>query len=281
MLKIGDFSRLTRVSIRMLRYYDEIGLLPPAAIDQSSGYRYYSAGQIETVHLIKSLREMGFGFPEIAEWLKESGNTRRLLDLLDMRKQEIAETIEQENEKLLRVGRMLEHLTKEDSTMDYTIALKSVPAYRVLSLRDIIPAYNAEGVLWEEISRFAQVNGIKMLQPCYAIYHDQGYKEQDVDVEVTLHFEGEAPESERIHVKELEAEPQMAVLFHSGPFEEMSKAYQALGVWMSGNGYGMAGAIRAIYHKGPWSEKNPADYLTEIQVPVVKGESTSIGPAAG
>ncbi|AIQ13053.1 MerR family transcriptional regulator [Paenibacillus durus] len=281
MLKIGDFSRLTRVSIRMLRYYDEIGLLPPAAIDQSSGYRYYSAGQIETVHHIKSLREMGFGFPEIGEWLKESGNTRRLLELLDTRKREIAEAIEQENEKLLRVGRMLEHLTKEDSTMDYTIALKSVPAYRVLSLRDIIPAYNAEGVLWEEISRFAEVSGIKMLQPCYAIYHDQGYKEHDVDVEVTLHIEGEAAETDRIRVKELEAEPQMAVLFHSGPFEEMSKAYHALGVWMSENGYGMAGPTRAIYHKGPWSEKNPADYLTEIQVPVAKGESSSFGPTAG
>ncbi|WP_324607998.1 GyrI-like domain-containing protein [Paenibacillus durus] len=136
---------------------------------------------------------------------------------------------------------MFEHLTKEDSTTDYTIALKSVPAYRVLSLRDIIPAYNAEGVLWEEISRFVALSGVKMLQPCYAIYHDQGYKAQDVDVEVTLHFEGEAPETDRIRVKELEAEPQMAVLFHSGPFDEMSKAYHALGVWMSENGYDMAG----------------------------------------
>ncbi|QWU13885.1 DNA-binding transcriptional regulator, MerR family [Paenibacillus sophorae] len=180
MLKIGDFSRLTRVSIRMLRYYDEIGLLPPAAIDGSTGYRYYSADQIETVHGIKSLREMGFGFPEFGEWLKESGNTRRLLELLAKQKHQIAETIEQENEKLLRVGRMLEHLTKEDSTMDYTIALKSVPAYRVLSLRNIIPAYNAEGVLWEELTRFAGANGVKALEPSYAIYHDQGYKEQDV-----------------------------------------------------------------------------------------------------
>ncbi|QWU13886.1 GyrI-like small molecule binding domain-containing protein [Paenibacillus sophorae] len=98
---------------------------------------------------------------------------------------------------------------------------------------------------------------------------------------MTLHIDGEAAETDRIRVKELEAEPQMAVLFHSGPFEEMSKAYHALGVWMSANGYGMDGPTRAIYHKGPWSEKNPADYLTEIQIPVAKGESSSFGPTAG
>ena len=59
MLKIGDFSKLARVSIRMLRHYDEIGLLHPLHTDAASGYRYYEANQLITTGRITALREMG------------------------------------------------------------------------------------------------------------------------------------------------------------------------------------------------------------------------------
>ena len=77
-------------------------------------------------------------------------------------------------------------------------------------------------------------------------------------------------ETDRIKVRELEGVHEMAIVFHEGPFEEMTSAYNALGVWMSSNQYECMGPTRAIYHKGPWCEQDPADYLTEIQVPVVK-----------
>lgn len=60
----------------------------------------------------------------------------------------------------------------------------------------------------------------------------------------------------------------MASIFHKGPFEEMTKAYHALGIWMSSNNYEWNGPSRAIYHKGPWSDKNPKDFLTEIQASI-------------
>ena len=154
--------------------------------------------------------------------------------------------------------------------MNYEIAIKSIPAYKVLSLRDIIPAYNEEGKLWGELQGFAAKNNIKGLAPNYAIYHDTGYKETDVDVEITMCIEGNVTENDRIKVRELEAVPEMAVVFHQGAFEEISAAYHALGVWMASNKYEMIGVTRAIYHKGPWCESDPANYLTEIQAPVGK-----------
>ena len=64
MLKIGDFSKLSRVSIRMLRHYDEIGLLAPGKVDAFTGYRYYGEEQLPTIYRINALKEMGFGLAE-------------------------------------------------------------------------------------------------------------------------------------------------------------------------------------------------------------------------
>ena len=79
MLKIGDFSKLSRVSIRMLRHYDEIGLLHPVQTDPISGYRYYQAGQLSIAGRITALREMGFGLAEIGQILSEPEDSARLL----------------------------------------------------------------------------------------------------------------------------------------------------------------------------------------------------------
>lgn len=78
MLKIGDFSKLSRVSIRMLRYYDEIGLLKPAVTDRFTDYRYYSESQLPTVCRITALRDMGFRLAEVGAILSEYGDPAAL-----------------------------------------------------------------------------------------------------------------------------------------------------------------------------------------------------------
>lgn len=270
MLKIGDFSKITRVSIRMLRHYDEIGLLKPQSIDKFTGYRFYSADQFSKINRIYVLKQMGFSLQEICSLIDEDVNSKQLLSLLHDRKRVISSTIEKENEKLLRVEGLIKQLNKEDIYLKYEVALKSIPAFRVLSLRDTIPAYDAEGRLWEELQRFVGKNNLKCEMPCYAIYHDPGYKENNVDVEVTMCINENTEQTDRVKIRELEAVSEMAVILHHGPFEEMTSAYHALGAWLESNGYEMNGPTRAIYHKGPWCENNPENYLTEIQAPVIK-----------
>ncbi len=272
MLKIGDFSKITRVSVRMLRHYDEIGLLKPQDVDRFTGYRFYSADQIPKVNRIYVLKEMGFSLPEICGLMDKEMNSKQVLSLLHNKKREISFAIEKENEKLLRVETLIKFFDKELNFMKYEVALKNIPAIKVLSLRGIIPTYNAEGMLWEELQKFVRENNLKCEMPCYAIYHDQGYKENDVDVEVTMCFNDSVEETERIKIRELEAVTEMAVIMHQGPFEEMTAAYHALGVWLESNGYEMNGPTRAIYHKGPWCEENPENYLTEIQAPAKKNK---------
>ncbi|ADL50240.1 MerR family transcriptional regulator [Clostridium cellulovorans] len=270
MFKIGDFSRLTRVSVRMLRHYDELGILKPEATDDFTGYRFYSIEQIPKVNRIQVLREMGFSLSEISGLMEQDLGSKQLLSLLDNRKRAISETIEKEQEKLLRVENLIKFIHREDSRMNYDITIKSIPSYKVIAVRDIIPTYEGEGKLWDELCAFAGKNNIKAIGPSYAIYYDTGYKESDVDVEVVMTISGDIAETVRVKVKELEAVDEMAVVFHKGHFHEMTSAYRALAIWLSANEYEMNGPIRAIYHKGPWSEQNPEEYLTEIQAPVVK-----------
>lgn len=270
MFKIGDFSKLTSVSIRMLRHYDEISLLKPSSIDNFTGYRFYSVDQITKVNQIQVLKQMGFSLSEIIGLMERDLDSKQLLSLLMNRKREISEVIDAESEKLLRVETLIKFIERQDSSVKYNISLKSIPGYRVLYLRDVIPAYHLEGKLWEELNSFAAVNNIKCIAPSFAIYNDVGYIDRDVDVSVTMCINEDVVETDRIKVKELDAVPEMAVIFHQGPFEEMSSAYHGLGVWMSANNYEMNGPTRAIYHKGAWCEKDPANYLTEIQAPVIK-----------
>ncbi|AIQ63980.1 transcriptional regulator [Paenibacillus stellifer] len=271
MFKIGEFSQLTRVSVRMLRHYDEIGLLQPQEVNASTGYRMYSADQIQVMNRIHLLKELGFSLSEIKGLMNNIGDSGMLLALLENRKRSVKESIEHEKNKLQRIETLIKRMEREGYALSQEISIKSIPAYRMLSLRDVIAQYNEEGKLWDELNRFVAEQRIKCVPPTYAVYHDPGYKESDVDVELMMHFQGEATESDRIKIRELEAVPEMAVAFHKGPFEEMSEAYRALGIWMSESGYRISGNTRAIYHKGPWSESDPAEYLTEIQIPVSKG----------
>ena len=88
MLKIGDFSKLSRISIRMLRHYDEIGLLTPKSIDDFIGYRYYAKEQLPIADRISSLKNMGFRLSAIGEILKNYDNPQALSDFLKVKQAE-------------------------------------------------------------------------------------------------------------------------------------------------------------------------------------------------
>lgn len=270
MFKIGDFSKLTRVTIRMLRHYDEIGLLKPKSIDKFTGYRFYSVDQIQKINRVQVLKEMGFSLTEICGFMEKDLDSKQLLSLLEKRRREISETIDNEKVKLTRVEALMRFVDKEDSDMKYEICIKNIPGCKVLSLRDIIPSHSEEGNLWEELGAYANKIKVKKIVPGYSIYHDEGYKESDVDIEVTIITNEDIAGSDRIIVRQLEDVPEMAIVFHQGLFEEMGAAYHALGVWMSSNNYESNGPTRMMHHKGPWCENDPANYLTEIQIPVAK-----------
>jgi len=269
MFKIGDFSKLTMVSIRMLRYYDEMGLIKPAEIDMFTGYRYYSAKQITTLNLIVSLRDMGFNVADIAVAINEQSD-EKLKDILKQKKDEVKNNIKTEEEKLRKINATIKNLKKEKVNMNYNVTLKSVPSYKIISLRDTIPTYAAEGMLWVRLGQYIQDKNISCNNISYAAYHVESYIEGPVDVEVVVGVEKLLIDADGFTFKETEPIEQAASILVPGEYLNVAPAYNFLGKWIEENGYTICGISRQLPIKGPCNETNPNDYLCEIQVPVKK-----------
>lgn len=272
MFKIGEFSKLTRVSVRMLRYYDETGLLKPAKIDSWTGYRMYSIEQIPTLNKIIYLRDSGFQVPEILIAL-HSENDTSIIEQLEKKYEEIKTNIQAERDKLSKIETAKYALLHGKSELHYNISIKSVPSYLVLSLRKVIPNYYAEGNLWKELSDFAKQNKIEPSSETFSIYHDEDYKEEDVDVELCAAVNQKGQDAGCFKFYQTEPVPMMACTMVYGDFSKIGHAYLSFAEWLQKNRqYKMKGQNRQIVHRGPWNEENPQKYLTEIQIPFENNE---------
>lgn len=272
MFKIGDFSTLSHVSIRMLRYYDEMNILKPAEVDKFTNYRLYSAKQIHKLNKIVALRDMGFLVAEIKEIL-ENYNDDILLQKLEYKRQEICNTISSENQKLLKIDNIIKYIGMESVNMDYEISIKNIPSYKVLSLREVIPNYMSEGILWEKMGKFMQKENIQCSKNkvCFAIYHDEGHKDTDVDIEILTPVDKLGESKDSYIFKESESVPCVTSIMVHGPFENIDGGFCALAQWIEEhNEYIISGKYRQICHRGPWNESDPQNYLTEILIPVTK-----------
>src|SRR5512136_3460541 len=151
MLRIGDFSRLSRVSVKALRYYDEIGLLKPIEIDRFTGYRYYSAGQLSRLNRILLLKDLGLSLDQIGRLLESDLPPAQLRGMLKLRQAEIERSIEEEEARLTRVAALLIHIEQENVNMSkYDVVIKKVAPVRIASIRDVVANYDAQGALWGE-----------------------------------------------------------------------------------------------------------------------------------
>lgn len=270
MFKIGEFSKLTQVTIRMLRYYDELSLLKPIKTDPWTNYRMYSVEQIPILNKIVYLRDSGFNVAEIAAALN-SENESYIVEQLDKKHEEIIQAIQLEKERLRKIGLAKRELQSSRNEMHYHVSIKSIPAYQVLSLRRIIPTYYAEGELWEELSSFAMQNQVSISGDTFSIYYDTEYKEQDVDVELCALVKKTGENNGEFTYRITEPIPAMACTMVYGEFSNIAGAYLAFAKWLQMNSeYRMTGATRQIVHRGPWNETDPLKYLTEIQIPLKK-----------
>ena len=127
MLKIGLFSKLSRVSIRMLRYYDEMGLLRPAYIDPDSDYRYYREDQLQTVGWITALRDMGFSLADVRRMSQLGRDVEALAPFFAARRRELQAETAKTAQQLLLLDTAEKRLGKEDF-MQYNITIKTIPA---------------------------------------------------------------------------------------------------------------------------------------------------------
>lgn len=127
MLKIGDFSKLSRISIRMLRHYDEIGILHPECVDGFTGYRYYSESQLPLAGKIQALKSLGFGLSMIREILGKYEDAQEMERFLLAKRKELEEEAMRTRQKLQLLDSTLKWLRKDGNLMDYNVTLKTLP----------------------------------------------------------------------------------------------------------------------------------------------------------
>lgn len=268
MFKIGEFSKLTQVSVRMLRYYDETGLLKPAEIDPFTNYRLYSTEQIPTLNKILFLRDLGFNVSEIAVALNH-WSQNFIMDQLENKRLEIMNIVKTQQDRLSKLQLAQKDLKQEKIAVHYNVSMKSIPSYQVFSLRRTVPDYYSEGELWKELSEFACKNKISISNQTFTIYHDTDYKEKDIDMEICAPVSTIGQSSNGFVYRNTEPVPIMASTMIYGKFENISKGYFSLANWLQEhNQYKMTGLSRQIVHRGPWNEEDPNQYLTEIQIPL-------------
>jgi len=271
MLKIGDFSRLSRISVKALRYYDEIGLLKPVEVDRFTGYRYYSADQLPRLYKIVVLKNLGLSLDEIGLLLTANLTIEQIRDLLHTKQAEIQHKLEEEETRLVRVEEWLNSIEKEGIMPTYdNVVMKEINPQTIVCLRDTIPAYTDVVRLWEELCPYLEEHKVAITGPPLAIYHDCEYMEKDVDVEVAVPIKGELPVTERIKVRQLPGEKQAACVIYQGPYENIGNAYTAMLAWIETNGYQIAGPDREVYLVGPDQNNDPSAWVTELQLPVDK-----------
>ena len=271
MLKIGDFSKLTRVTVKALRYYDELGLLKPVSVDQFTGYRYYSTGQLTQLHRIVAMKDMGLSLEEISRLLEDNVSIAHILDLLHVKQEEQKQKLEVEKERLRRVEEWLIQVEKEGKMPDYEIVIKKIAPLKVVSIRKIMPNYSATGQLFQKIAPYVYRSGSPMTGPPMLLMYDEGFKEKDVDLEVAFPVAKDVPSKGEFKCQELPGYEQMVTTIHKGTYDSVGSAYTSLGKWIETNGYQIIGPCREIYFTDPRSGTPPNEYVTEIQFPVAKG----------
>ncbi len=268
MFKIGDFSRLCRISVKALRFYDEIGLLKPVSVDQFTGYRYYSAEQLPRLNYIFALKDTGLSLEEIATLIENSLTPSQMRDIFILKQAELRQRLAEERKRLEQVENLLKQIEKEGKMPDYKIVVKKVEPLMVASMRGILPNYGEVGQFYGEIFKhLAKKMIFKPAAPTMLICHDDEYKEKDVDVEVCVPIKKSVPGSDKVKVYEL-PEIEAASIIHKGSYENFSETYGALMSWIEKNGYEITGHDRELYLT--YDANDGSKNVTEIQFPVKK-----------
>jgi effector-binding domain-containing protein len=270
MLKIGDFSRLSRVTVKALRYYDEIGLLKPVSVDRFTGYRYYSVDQLPRLNRIVVLKNLGLSLEEVSQLVNNDLPAEHIRQLLHVKQAEIQQRLQDEQGRLGQVEKWLRQIEKEGIMPEQNVVIKKVDVQKVTSVRGVVPTYNDIDRLFNELYPYLMEKNAQIAGPPIAVYHDMEYMEKDVDIEVAVPIANSIPTTDRIKVAELSAIEQAACLLHRGPYETIGESYKALMAWAETNGYQIAGPDREIYLQGPEPSRSPEEFITELQLPVTK-----------
>lgn len=262
MIRIGQFSKLSHLTVKALRFYEKEGLLIPQEVDAFTGYRMYETSQLEVAARIKSYRQLGFSIEQIKA-AEQSGDVRRILE--EREKELLAQR------DMIQSTLSVIHHILEEGIMGYSVTVKEIPAttvyYSEVRVRSFSEMMMVIPSLGEECLKLNP--GIRCAEPPYEFceYLDEEHKEGDILIRHNEAVDRVGTESERIRFRKAEAVKVLSC-FHKGPYETIGAAYAYLMKYAEDNRYTVTGLARECYIDGIWNKESDADWLTEIQLPI-------------
>jgi DNA-binding transcriptional MerR regulator len=282
MFKIGDFSQLGQVSVRMLRHYDELDLLKPAHVDPWTEYRYYTIEQLPRLHRILALKDLGLPLEQIGTLLDDNVPLPYLRRLLQQRQAELDQHIQAEQARLARVAARLQELEEAGRPSPYDVIVKRVEALTLVSAHAIVPTLadmpRCRHRLSEELYAWLEQHRVAPSGPELVLYHIPEFVETDIDLEYGMivppgaikHRVADAPLT-TMNVRELPAVAEMAYVVHSGMIHDIPHALAALYRWIGTHGYTSSGAYREVHLWGRETDSvNVEPIVVELQLPIAR-----------
>jgi DNA-binding transcriptional MerR regulator/predicted transcriptional regulator YdeE len=275
MLSIGDFARLGRVSVRMLRHYDAIGLLCPAAVDPVSGYRFYHADQLRRLNRVIALKDLGFTLQQVRSILDDKVDVAELRGMLRLRRAQLEAQMLSDAARLAGVEARLAMIEREGHMNTEDVVLKEVPAVRVAELTGVAASYAPEDIapvitpLYDELIGRLHAEGVTPAGPPIAYYEPAaGESEEAVVVHAAMTVATGQAAGRGFVVADLAAIASAATIIHHGSMDHADQSMQALARWLEDNGYRTHGYAREVYLD---YHPDKADRgVTELQVAVAR-----------
>ncbi|MCP2341453.1 MerR family transcriptional regulator [Actinomadura rupiterrae] len=268
MFTIGEFARHGRVSVRMLRHYDALGLLHPAHVDAASGYRYYTAAQLARLNRVIALKDLGFTLQQVREILDDKVTTEELRAMLRLRRAELEAAMTAAAARLVQVEARLRSIEREGQMPSEDVVVRNLPPVRVAEVSGVATGFDNIGPviqpLYGELFQLLEKAGIAPSGPGIAYYEDA--PDGGVLVHACVQVDAPLHDDDRLRVLDLPAVEQAATIMHHGAPAAALPTIQALGRWIDANGYRSTGYPREVNLECP---ENQDDWVTELQEPVV------------
>lgn len=265
MLSIGEFSRVTQLTVKALRLYHEKGLLIPDQIDLDSRYRYYRSSAIEKALTIKQLKDLGFSLGEIKKILHECRDDQHMVALVEAKLKSIDDSIRLYKEMKQNLSLFLQRAAEDNpGTGDYEalpeIKTEDIPTALVCSIR-FKGRYRDVGQYFGVLSRAC---GRLTLGKPFSLYYDDGYKEDGADIEACVPVR-KTVKAEGVQCRKVAGGKAVTVV-HRGPYQELGGSYRQLYEYCRKNQLDRRVPIREEYLKGPGMifRGNPRKYLTKL-----------------
>lgn len=270
LLRIGVFSRLTAISVRMLRHYQEQGVLAPARIDPFTGHRFYSAAQLTDAHWVARLRDAGLPVSEIGEVMKNRVDPDRLRTIMSRHGERLATERARLNVMSSAFDRISAYL--QESTMTIDVRRVRLPGMTVAALRRVLPSYGDEGTLWKEMGQLMHKSGAHVLDHGDGVggatYLDPEYRDSDVDVEVWLQVAAPFSALAPLQCHQV-PERDVVVATLQGSYDGMPEVTAAIGSYIAAHDLS-TGPMFNIYRVSAAQNPDRAAWRTDVCFPVVE-----------